>query len=107
MQKRVVLEPVITEKSQKNTANKEYSFLVEPSASKYAVKSAVEEVFGVTVKEIRTKAFRGKEKRRGKFYYRTPDKKVAIVRIGEKDKIELFETEEKKKSKKQKVKTKK
>lgn len=105
MQKRIFLEPVITEKSQKNTGNKEYTFLVDPSASKYTLKNAVEEVFGVTVKKIRTKAFRGKEKRRGKFYYRTPDKKIAVVRVGEKDKIELFETEKKGKGKKQRGKS--
>lgn len=100
MQDKISFQPVITEKSLKRAENKEYTFLVDPSSSKYLIKRAIEAAFAVSVKEVRTKTSLGKTKKRGRFNYQTQDKKIAIVRVGEKDKIDLFETEEKKKRKK-------
>lgn len=93
------LIPVISEKSLQQAELKEYLFFVDQRATKHHIKDAVEKYFKVTVKDVRTKLVRGKTKRVGKksVYIQTQDRKIAIVKVGEKDKIELFDTQESKK----------
>lgn len=96
---KILIAPVISEKTSKDKDKNYYTFLVDPQARKHQIKEDVERVFGVSVKSVRTAALRGKPKRRGKRLQavRTQDRKKAIVRLAEKDKIGLFETEKKKK----------
>ena len=44
----VILKPVITEKSMNAMADKKYTFLVHPDATKSQVKEAVEKMFAGT-----------------------------------------------------------
>ena len=51
----VILKPVITEKSMNQMAEKKYTFLVHPQATKSQVKEAVEKMFeGTKVARVNT-----------------------------------------------------
>jgi len=86
----------ITEKTTDLAKNGKYTFLVDPGLTKDQIRKQVGELFGVTVGTVRTINIRGRTKRtfRGQFRTFKPYKK-AIVTIGEKDKIDLFETKKK------------
>ena len=91
----VILKPVITEKSMNAMADKKYTFLVHPDATKSQVKEAVEKMFaGTKVKSVNTMNLDGKKKRvRGTFKYgKTAKTKKAIVQLtAESADIEIFE----------------
>ena len=90
--RQVIREPVITEKS---TIEREIenivTFRVAPDANKIEIKRAVEDLFDVTVLEVRTSRMRGKKRRVGSHEGRRPSWKKARVRLGEGDTIEFFE----------------
>ena len=89
----VILKPVITEKSMAAMAEKKYTFLVHPQATKSQVKEAVEKMFaGTKVKSVNTMNLDGKTKRRGMTYGKTAKTKKAIVQLTEESAdIENFE----------------
>ena len=89
----VILKPVITEKSMAAMAEKKYTFLVHPQATKSQVKEAVEKMFaGTKVKSVNTMNLDGKTKRRGMTFGKTAKTKKAIVTLTENSKdIEIFE----------------
>ena len=89
----VILKPVITEKSMAAMAEKKYTFLVHPQATKSQVKEAVEKMFaGTKVKSVNTMNMDGKNKRRGMVVGKTAKSKKAIVALTEDSKdIEIFE----------------
>ena len=89
----VILKPVITEKSMNAMAEKKYTFLVHPSATKSQIKEAVEKMFeGTKVKSVNTMNLDGKTKRRGMTFGKTAKTKKAIVTLTEDSKdIEIFE----------------
>lgn len=88
----VILKPVITEKSMADTAEKKYTFLVHPDATKTQVKEAVEKMFeGVKVEKVNTMNYDGKNKRRGVVTGKTAKTKKAIVKLTAESKdIELY-----------------
>ncbi len=60
----VILKPVITEKSMELMADKKYTFLVHPEATKNQIKEAVEKMFaGTKVKSVNTMNLRWKNKK--------------------------------------------
>ena len=89
----VILKPVLTEKSMNAMAEKKYTFLVHPDATKTQVKEAVEKMFdGTKVAKVNTMNYDGKTKRRGMVYGKTAQAKKAIVQLtAESADIELFE----------------
>ena len=89
---------VLTEKSLNASKVGKYTFWVDFGLTKNQVKRQVEQIFGVHVKSVRTINYRGRHEvnYRGKMRKIMPRKK-AIVSIGEKEKIDLFEVESKKK----------
>lgn len=89
----VILKPVITEKSMNQMAEKKYTFLVHPQATKSQVKEAVEKMFeGTKVASVKTMNCEGKTKRRGMVFGKTAKTKKAIVQLTEDSKdIEIFE----------------
>ncbi len=89
----LILKPVVTEKSMNAMAEKKYTFLVHPEATKSQIKEAVEKMFeGTKVKSVNTMNLDGKKKRRGMVYGRTAKTKKAIVALTEESKeIEIFE----------------
>ena len=91
----VILRPVISEKSMDQTARQKYTFAVADEANKLQIKSAVEELFKVTVLHVNVLTTKRKEKsrnrRRGRQVgYSSPWKK-AIVTVKAGDSIEFFE----------------
>ena len=88
----VILKPVITEKSMNQMAEKKYTFLVHPQATKSQVKEAVEKMFeGTKGASVNTMNCDGKTKRRGMVYGKTAQTKKAIVKLTEDSKdIEIF-----------------
>jgi len=90
--RRVVVQPVISEKSfQLAQVNNQYTFRVLNGAHKVEIRQAVEEMFDVTVVGVRTVSVRSKPKRRGLTRGRRPGWKKAIVELKAGDRIELFE----------------
>ncbi len=90
--RRVIIRPVISEKSfQLVQAHNQYTFRVLDEAHKTEVRQAVEEMFDVTVTDVRTVTVQSKPKRRGYTRGRRPGWKKAIVELKPGDKIELFE----------------
>jgi large subunit ribosomal protein L23 len=89
----VILKPVITEKSMNAMADKKYTFLVHPDATKSQVKEAVEKMFaGTKVASVNTMNCDGKTKRRGMTFGKTAKTKKAIVKLtAESADIEIFE----------------
>ena len=90
---RILLEPVVTEKSVaaaelQNT----YTFRVDPKATKGQIKQAVEDIFGVTVREVRTSTTHSKRRRtrvRGRMT-RSHVGKRAVVKVAAEDRIDIF-----------------
>lgn len=89
----IIQKPVITEKSMNIMADRKYTFLVHPKATKVQIKEAVEKMFeGVFVEKVNTMNQLGKTKRRGMSVGKTAKTKKAIVKLTEASKeIDFFE----------------
>jgi len=80
---RVLLGPIVSEKTTLATANNQYVFKVRTDSNKREIRAAVEELFGVTVEGVTTSNVKGKKKiYRGKTGQRVNWKK-AVVRVSE------------------------
>jgi len=87
----IVRRPLITEKGTDiTTDNNGYTFLVAPYANKVQIKAAIEELFEVSVLQVRTMTRRGKMKGRGPRAARRPDWKRAVVTLAEGDSVEFL-----------------
>ena len=89
--RQVIIRPVISEKSYALIADGKYTFRVHDRAHKTQIAHAVEEIFDVTVAEVRTAKVRAKPKRRGLHKGKTRAWKKAIVELAPGERIELFE----------------
>ena len=87
----IILEPVISEKSYALMADGKYTFRVDDRAHKTQIAGAVEDIFDVSVLNVRTQTIRAKPKRRGLHSGKTRSWKKAIVKLAPGDRIELFE----------------
>ncbi|MFP4527566.1 MAG: 50S ribosomal protein L23 [Candidatus Kapaibacterium sp.] len=89
----IIKRPLITEKAMRLTEQGQYVFDVVPTANKIEIKRAVEEMFEVEVKSVRTARIKGKRTqrftRRGVMRGRTPLRKKAYVTLKEGHEIEL------------------
>ena len=56
----IVVKPLITEKSNVELAQNKYTFKVARGANKIEIKSAIEKLYSVKVKDINTLNFSGK-----------------------------------------------
>jgi large subunit ribosomal protein L23 len=88
----IIKRPLVTEKSTrlKEAAN-QIAFVVDPRANKVQIRQAVEKLFKVKVKTVRTMNLAGKQKRMGRFLGWKSDWKKAIVTLQEGERIEFFE----------------
>jgi len=66
-------------------------FEVARDANKIEIKRAIQQLFKVTVQDVRTLVVRGKAKRVGRFSGRRPAWKKAFVTLKPGDNIEFFE----------------
>jgi large subunit ribosomal protein L23 len=87
----VILRPVVTEKSFVQAEIGKYTFRVHPDAHKTQIRQAIEQLFDVTVRDVRTVSVKSKPKRRGIYAGRTRTWKKAIVQVGPGDTIPIFQ----------------
>jgi large subunit ribosomal protein L23 len=87
----VIIKPLVTEKGtfQADELN-QYTFKVNPLATKTDIKGAIEKLFEVKVIGISTQNHKGKPRRYRFTSGRTKGWKKAIVRLGEDHKIDFF-----------------
>lgn len=78
---RVLLKPVITEKSSRLTVHRQYVFAVHPDANKLAVKRAVESAYGIRPTGVQMLNVRGRAVRYGRSTGRTKAWKKAVVTL--------------------------
>ena len=90
--RKCVVRPIISEKAFRLAqAHNQYTFRVLQDAHKIQVRQAVEEIFDVTVTDVRMVNVQPKPKRRGMTKGIKPGYKKAIVELKPGDRIELFE----------------
>ncbi len=91
----IILRPIISEKSMDESGRGKYTFAVHDDANKLQIKSAVEELFKVTVLEVNVLTTKAKEKsrnrRRGRTKGWTSPWKKAVVTLAPGERIELFQ----------------
>jgi large subunit ribosomal protein L23 len=88
----VIRRPIISEKSTMLTElGGKYAFEVAAGANKQEIKDAVQRLFNVKVREVRTMVMHGKVKRVGRFETKRPNWKKALVTLAEGQKIEFFQ----------------
>ena len=87
-----IISPVVTEKSYALSALDKYVFNVAPSASKYQIKKAVEDLYKVNVLSINTvkHSSRPMKSRKTGRHITLPVNKKAIVKIKAGQKIDIF-----------------
>jgi large subunit ribosomal protein L23 len=88
---KIILRPIISEKSYAQIDHNRYTFSVHPDAHKTMIAQAVEQLFDVKVVGVATANMRPKPKRRGWSRGRTAAWKKAVVQLAPGDKIEFFE----------------
>ncbi|MBA3028177.1 MAG: 50S ribosomal protein L23 [Desulfobacteraceae bacterium] len=88
----IIKRPLITEKTnlQKEDLN-QITFEVDPRANRIEIKKAVENIFSVSVQNVRTLNVKGKTKRRGLVLGRKKDWKKAVVTLKPGQRIDFFE----------------
>jgi large subunit ribosomal protein L23 len=90
--RRIVRRALVTEKGTKlREGHNGYLFEVARDANKIEIRAAVQQLFKVTVTDVRTLVVRGKVKRVGRFSGQRPSWKKAFVTLKPGDNIEFFE----------------
>jgi large subunit ribosomal protein L23 len=91
----ILQKPILTEKASALTekANR-FTFRVDPRANKLQIKSAIEEMYGVSIESVNTMVVQGKAKSRntkaGLVTGRSPKYKKAIVTLKEGETIDYY-----------------
>jgi len=93
---KIILKPVITERSNSmKEAENRFVFEVDPRANKREIRLAVEKLFNVVVKDVKTCVMKGKPKtatmRGGRFVGKRPDRKKAFVKLAQGQNIDIFD----------------
>jgi large subunit ribosomal protein L23 len=95
----IIVSPVVTEKSTAQMGDENvYTFIVNERANKIDIARAVESLWDVTVKDVRTMRYPGKARRAFLGHLaknwnigRRASFKKAVVKLSEGDTIELYE----------------
>lgn len=91
---KIIIKPLLTEKSYAGIASKVYTFVVAKNANKIEIKKAVEQLFGVQVEKVNTVTVKGHKKvqntKAGRTEGKTSDYKKAIVTLKESSKTIAF-----------------
>ena len=88
---KIIIRPIISEKSYRQIDDHRYTFEVHQSAHKTMIAQAVQQLFGVTVVDVSTAHVHSKPKRRGNSRGHSRAWKKAVVTLAPTDKIEFFE----------------
>ena len=87
----VIICPVVSEKTYALAMASKYTFRIHPDANKTQVRQAIEQLFDVTVVDVRTSTVPSKPKRRGYTAGRTRGWKKAVVEVGAGQTIPIFQ----------------
>ncbi|NNM34397.1 MAG: 50S ribosomal protein L23 [Gemmatimonadetes bacterium] len=95
----VIISPVVTEKTAEQMELESlYTFVVNRDSNKHEIANAIEALWDVKVRDVRTMRYAGKAKRAllGRMAKnwdlgRRPSWKKAVVQLAEGDQIELYE----------------
>lgn len=87
----IIKRPIVTEKSTQMMQQNHYVFEVAIDANKIEIARAVEELFSVKVRRVRTFNILGKERRMGWRRGQRPSWKKAIVTLAEGQTIPVIE----------------
>jgi large subunit ribosomal protein L23 len=87
----IIIRPVVSEKSFVQAEIGKYTFRVHADAHKTQIRQAVEQLFEVRVRDVRTVSVKSKPKRRGVYAGRTRTWKKAIVQLAPGDTIPIFQ----------------
>lgn len=87
----IVIRPLVTEKGTfQSQALNAYAFEVAAKANKTQIKLAIEKIYDVKVKEVRTMTRKGKPRRAGRVMGTTRHWKKAVVVLDPENHIDLF-----------------
>ncbi len=87
----VIVRPLVTEKGvHRSERNNQYSFEVNPRATKVDIRRAVEELFNVKVDKVCTQTRRGKLRRHKFRSGMTKSWKKAVVKLQDEYRIDFF-----------------
>lgn len=89
---RFLLRPRVTEKSYTLNALNQYVFVINKTATKKIVKQAVEEAYGVNVKDVRIVRLPAKKRVTGKYVGSKSAIKKAIVSIAKGQTLEILKS---------------
>ncbi len=95
MSKRVLIKPIISEKSEMLTEKEnKYSFIVDKKATKKEIKRAIEEMYEIKVENVNTLIVPSKSKnrntKRGLVIGRIPAYKKAVITVSDGEIIDFF-----------------
>jgi len=95
MAKKILIKPLITEKSENQTETfNQYGFIVHKNANKVEIKAAIKSTYGVEPSSVNTMIIPAKTKmrhtKRGRTIGRKPSYKKAIVTLQEGDVIDFY-----------------
>lgn len=86
---KILVKPLVTEKSSASNSENKYVFAVAKRANKIEIKKAVEGLYHVRPIKINIIKTKGKEVRYGRTKGRTSDVKKAILTLKQGDKIDI------------------
>lgn len=88
----IILKPLIFSEKANILKDEQgqYVFLVHPRANKVEIGKAVEKLFGVKVRKVRTMITRGHMGRMGFRYGKRTNRKKAVVTLEEGQQIDIF-----------------
>ncbi len=86
----IVVRPLVTEKAIAQEAESTYWFAVHMAANKTQIRKAIEEIYQVHVKKVRTLRQRGKLRRARFKTYRTQEWKKAGVTLVPGERIDII-----------------
>ena len=87
----IIHKPVVTEKATVLREGNKYTFRVDRRANKVQIRKAIEAIFDVRVRSVRTVSVPGKPKRQGAFEGRCPGWKKAYVTLRHGDVIDVLD----------------
>ena len=88
----VIVRPVVTERSTELADDRgSYTFIVNKDSNKIEIKNAIESLFDVKVRDVRTANYRGKWRRVGQSYGQKAAYKKAVVTLAEGQRIDVYE----------------
>ncbi len=89
---RILIKPIVTEKTSRLASVNQYAFSVHPQATKRSVQSAVQAVYGIKPVRVNISLVSGRSVRYGRAVGRTKAWKKAVVSLPAGESIDIYGT---------------